>query len=34
MKKAHEKLEIGKKEFDETWHNLQKAMNFYKLPLT
>ena len=32
MKTAHAKFKIGKKEFDETWNNLHKALNFYKVP--
>jgi truncated hemoglobin YjbI len=32
MKTAHLKFKIGKKEFDETWHNLVKSLNFFKFP--
>jgi hemoglobin len=32
MKTAHEKFKIGKKEFDQTWHNLEKALAFFKAP--
>ncbi len=32
MKKAHEKFKIGKKEFDRTWLNLEKALHFFKAP--
>ena len=32
MKKAHEKFKIGKKEFGQTWHNLEKALIFFKVP--
>ena len=31
MKTAHLKFKIGKKEFDETWHNLVKSLNFFKV---
>jgi len=33
MKKAHEKFKIGKKEFDETWHNLEKSLSYFKVPI-
>ena len=33
MKAAHAKLKIGKKEFNETWKNLEKALNFYNVPV-
>jgi hemoglobin len=32
MKTAHAKFKIGKKEFDETWTNLERALNFYNVP--
>ena len=32
MKTAHEKFKIAKKEFDETWVNLEKSLNFFKVP--
>ena len=32
MKSAHAKLKIGKKQFNETWKNLEKALTFYKVP--
>ena len=32
MKTAHDKMNIGKKEFDETWFNLEKALNFFNVP--
>ena len=31
MKKAHDKMKIGKKEFDQTWNNLEKALSFFKV---
>ena len=33
MKTAHEKFKIGKKEFDETWANLEKSLHFFKVPV-
>jgi hemoglobin len=32
MKTAHAKFKIGKKEFDETWNNLEKSLNFFCVP--
>ena len=32
MKTAHAKLNISKKEFDQTWHNLHSALSFFKVP--
>lgn len=32
MKTAHEKFKIGKKEFDQTWFNLEKALNHFNVP--
>jgi hemoglobin len=32
MKTAHAKFKIGKKEFDHTWTNLEKSLNFFKVP--
>lgn len=34
MKKAHEKFKIGKKEFDQTWHNLDRSLRYFKVPET
>jgi hemoglobin len=34
MKAAHDKMNIGKKEFDATWHNLEQALQYYKVPAT
>ena len=32
MKKAHHNMNIGQKEFDETWLNLVKSMNDHNVP--
>lgn len=32
MKTAHCKFAIGQFEFDSTWENLEKALQFYKVP--
>ena len=32
MKTAHAKFKISKKEYDETWVNLEKALHFFKAP--
>ena len=32
MKEAHKKFKIGKKEFDETWANLLKALGCFNVP--
>jgi hemoglobin len=32
MKAAHAKLQIGKPEFDATWQNLEKSLNFFNVP--
>lgn len=34
MKTAHAKFKIGKKEFNETWTNLDKALRFFKVKET
>lgn len=31
MKKAHEKMAIGKLEFDATWENLEKSLHDHKV---
>ncbi len=32
MKTAHCKLKIGKEDFDATWENLLKALQFFNVP--
>lgn len=32
MKKAHDKMKISMKEFDETWVNLNKSLNDHNVP--
>jgi len=32
MKKAHQGMNIGKKEYDATWDNLKKSLDDHKVP--